>query len=148
MKKKCRRASVPLCLRLFSDQLRRKAEQCLEAQARAADLQLMRELEAFFGATDESAPAVAKEEEVDAPSEGGVDVVWGQNDHEHKTQQQPGKFDDADNVVCGDNHGRAPSEDNAFRGDVANVGGGGHLDDWGEDDDDDDVNVVWLNHRE
>ncbi len=60
MTRKCRRVSVPLRLRLFSDQLRRKAEQCLEAQARAADLQLMRELEAFFGATDESTPVVAK----------------------------------------------------------------------------------------
>ncbi len=82
---KCRRVSVPLRLRLFSDQLRRKAEQCLEAQARAADLQLTREIEAFFGATDESAPAAGNtEEEVDADSEGGVDVVWGHNGREQE----------------------------------------------------------------
>ncbi len=75
MKKKCRRVSVPLRLRLFYNQLRRKAEQCLEAQALAADLQLTREFEALFGATDESSPTAGKEEEVDAHFEGGVDVV-------------------------------------------------------------------------
>ncbi len=42
-KKKCRRVSVPLRLCLFHDQLRRKAVQCLEAQARAAKREKWRE---------------------------------------------------------------------------------------------------------
>ncbi len=107
-KKKCRRISVPLRLRLFSDQLRRKAEQCLEAQARAADFLLRRELEAFFGATSEGT------EEVDARSEGiprdgydndeemedDVDGVWGHNDRsEQEQQQQASKEGDEDEAI-------------------------------------------------
>ncbi len=157
----CRRVSVPLRLRLFYDQLRRKAEQCLEAQALAADLQLTLEFEALFGATDESTPTAGKEGEVDAHFEGRVDVAWGHNGREqekHHQQQQPGRSNDSDTAVCGDNHGRVPSEDTTYREDAANVGGGrggggdggGHLDDWEEDDedDDDDFNVVWHNHHE
>ncbi len=134
--------------------------QCLEAQARAADLQLMRELEAFFGATDEITPTAGKEEEeVDAPSEGiddsddwddqdnndeemedDVDVVWGRNDREQE-QQQASKEGDEDEAILSNIQCRTPSGDTAHRKDASTI-----LDDWEEGDDD--INVMWLNHRE